>query len=210
MSDSQSIIFSLVEKYQRELLQDWLHRMGATSGVGGGLQAGDTGDQARRFLEQFRQCGRDSRNFDASTSEWAPLRDLLEDLSRDRAMQGFSPRDTATFVFSLYAYPVSTGTATESCGFPAHREAIVSPDRADRYPDLESVMTDDDIDADWSRRVAMLAADALMTAKIVGQDDVERVSGIIAEEIYVRLALRDGPDRENWRYNSNGTVPDVQ
>lgn len=67
-------------------------------------------------------------------------------------------------------------------------------------------MTDDEIDAAWSRSVAMLAADALMTAKIVMQDDLERVSAIIAEEIYVRLALRDRPDRANWRFSSGGTA----
>jgi hypothetical protein len=60
-------------------------------------------------------------------------------------------------------------------------------------------MTDDEIDAAWSRRVAILAADALLTAKVILQEDLDRVSGIIAEEIYVRLALRDRPDRENWR-----------
>jgi rsbT co-antagonist protein RsbR len=103
MSESQSIIFPLIEKYQRELLQDWLHRMGATSGAGLGVagQAGDTADQAQRFLEQLRQCGRSGRNLDIGAPEWAPLRDLLEDLSRDRATQGFRPSETATFVFSL-------------------------------------------------------------------------------------------------------------
>ena len=29
------------------------------------------------------------------------MRELLEDLSRDRAVQGFSPSETAIFVFSL-------------------------------------------------------------------------------------------------------------
>ncbi len=35
-------------------------------------------------------------------AEWHPvMRELLEDISRDRALQGFSPNETAVFVFSL-------------------------------------------------------------------------------------------------------------
>ena len=34
-------------------------------------------------------------------AEWQPVREVLEDLSRDRAIQGFSPSETAIFVFSL-------------------------------------------------------------------------------------------------------------
>ena len=32
---------------------------------------------------------------------YAPLRDTLADISRSRAIQGFTPTDTANFVFSL-------------------------------------------------------------------------------------------------------------
>ena len=38
---------------------------------------------------------------DIGTPEWRPMRELLEDLSRDRAVQGYSPSETAIFVFSL-------------------------------------------------------------------------------------------------------------
>ena len=38
---------------------------------------------------------------DIRRAEWQPLREVLDDLSRDRAVQGFSPSETAVFVFSL-------------------------------------------------------------------------------------------------------------
>jgi hypothetical protein len=63
-------------------------------------------------------------------------------------------------------------------------------------------VTDDQICKDWSRRVAILAIDVLMDAKIVAKADFDRATAIAAEEIYVRLALRDRPDRENHRYKS--------
>jgi hypothetical protein len=63
-------------------------------------------------------------------------------------------------------------------------------------------MTDDEIDAAWSRSVAELAIDPLVTAKIMEKDDFSRAVAIAAEEIYVRLIMQDRPDRENWHYKS--------
>src|SRR5262249_23692953 len=38
---------------------------------------------------------------DIMAPEWANVRELLNELSRSRARQGFTPAETATFVFSL-------------------------------------------------------------------------------------------------------------
>jgi hypothetical protein len=64
-------------------------------------------------------------------------------------------------------------------------------------------MTDDEMDKDWSRQVAELATDALVTAGLLPRDRLEQANAIVAEEIYVRLAMRDRPDRNNWRYKQN-------
>lgn len=101
MLKNQSVLFFCIEKHQGELLQAWLHRMGATSDAAIVQRAGGTAEQARRFLEQLRLGAQSAQNFDTASPEWAPLRELLEDLSRDRATQGFSPSETASFVFSL-------------------------------------------------------------------------------------------------------------
>ena len=66
-------------------------------------------------------------------------------------------------------------------------------------------MTDNEIDVAWSRMVAELAADGLVTAKILAKDDLQKATEIIAEEIYVRLVAGDRPDRTNWRYKSIST-----
>jgi hypothetical protein len=61
-------------------------------------------------------------------------------------------------------------------------------------------MTDNEIDLAWSRMVAELAADGLVTAKILAKDDLQKATEIIAEEVFVRLVAGDRPDRTNWRY----------
>ena len=64
-------------------------------------------------------------------------------------------------------------------------------------------MTDDEMDLDWSRKAAELVTDALLTAGLLTRETMERATAIAAEEIYVRLAMRDRPDRENWRHKPN-------
>jgi hypothetical protein len=66
-------------------------------------------------------------------------------------------------------------------------------------------MTDNEVDLAWTRAVAELAADALVTARILAKDDLQKATEIIAEEIYVRLVAGDRPDRTNWRYKSIST-----
>jgi hypothetical protein len=61
-------------------------------------------------------------------------------------------------------------------------------------------MTDNETDLAWSRMVAELAADGLVTAKILAKDDLQKATEIIAEEVFVRLVAGDRPDRTNWRY----------
>ena len=57
--------------------------------------------QSKEFLAALRQ-GASSGNFDdILASAWAPARGVLADISGSRARLGFTPTETATFVFSL-------------------------------------------------------------------------------------------------------------
>jgi rsbT co-antagonist protein RsbR len=57
--------------------------------------------QSAEFLALARAAAAQGRLDNPSGPEWEPVRDLLDRLSRSRAVQGFSPMETATFVFSL-------------------------------------------------------------------------------------------------------------
>jgi hypothetical protein len=63
-------------------------------------------------------------------------------------------------------------------------------------------VTDEEIFKDWSDRVAALVVDALMDHKIVTKADFDCAMKIAAEEILVRLVMRDRPDRESNAYKS--------
>ena len=57
-------------------------------------------EQSRRFLAVLRQAV-ESGSTDLQSPAWANTRQMLDDLSASRATQGFSPSETAMFIFSL-------------------------------------------------------------------------------------------------------------
>src|SRR5262245_28271036 len=58
--------------------------------------------QSRRFLDAFRRVLQNGgAEQDITAPAWQETRELLTEISHQRARQGFSPSETATFVFSL-------------------------------------------------------------------------------------------------------------
>ena len=93
-------IAPVVSEHQREILDEW---MGALK-QGGALSTGrikeaELGTQCRTFLQLLTEALQTGT--DADGEGYGRLRDMLTEISRSRAVQGFSPTETATFVFSL-------------------------------------------------------------------------------------------------------------
>jgi len=63
------------------------------------ISASEVQAQATDFLRLVAIASRE--NLDPTTAPWQDVRELLEGISRARAIQGLSPQDTAMFVFSL-------------------------------------------------------------------------------------------------------------
>jgi rsbT co-antagonist protein RsbR len=101
MANNETVIAALIAKHQQTLLSGWLagqKRDGRSRDAG--TDAATT-DLARQFLERLRSGAATGQVDDVMAAEWAPMRDLLEDFSRSRVSQGFSPSETAIFVFSF-------------------------------------------------------------------------------------------------------------
>ncbi len=58
-------------------------------------------DQGRAFLPILAHAAAKGNSYDIDTPNWGTVRQHLSDISQTRARQGFSPIETATFVFSL-------------------------------------------------------------------------------------------------------------
>jgi rsbT co-antagonist protein RsbR len=97
----KSILPELIAKNHDPLLQQWMERRKASGGRAGQADEAEVAEIAKKFMQAFRQ-GADSGQFeDIMASSWTNLREVLEDFSRSRAVRGWSPSETATFVFSL-------------------------------------------------------------------------------------------------------------
>jgi rsbT co-antagonist protein RsbR len=92
---------ALIEKHHQTLLSGWLAAMHRQGHARAGRTEAAAADQARQFIEQLRRGTAAGQLDDITTPDWAPMRELLEDLSRARVAEGFSPSETATFVFSI-------------------------------------------------------------------------------------------------------------
>jgi rsbT co-antagonist protein RsbR len=96
-----SRLAGIIKSSEKEILSDWMkEQLAAVTLRGDLLKESDLREQSRAFLTALQsaaQKGVDSIDVPA----WADVKQMLNELSRTRALAGFSPRETATFVFSL-------------------------------------------------------------------------------------------------------------
>jgi len=91
----------LLTQNEATIIAEWLRLQEVGSGLGSGrISSAELRVQCDRFLTLLRRGLADGGEAvqDAAFTE---LRDMLRDLSRSRAIQGFTPTETATFVFAL-------------------------------------------------------------------------------------------------------------
>lgn len=97
-----STIAKIFEQHETDLLTEWTRRQ-QESLVSRRDLISETEllADSRNLLSVLRDTLMRADNTSITRPEWARVKDLLGDLSRRRALQGFSPTETATFVFSL-------------------------------------------------------------------------------------------------------------
>jgi rsbT co-antagonist protein RsbR len=98
---SKRVTASLLETHQAEILQQWLRRLQEDGALQSGrIRESELQAQCSEFLGKLRQALAGGGS-DVDGPEFAGVRDMLSEISASRATQGFSPRETALFVFSL-------------------------------------------------------------------------------------------------------------
>jgi rsbT co-antagonist protein RsbR len=91
----------LLSKHEAAILADWIHlQLRAKTSRADLLSEPDLREESRRFLTLVRQAAGSGMD-DVHGPGWQPVREFLAGISESRARQGFSPAETATFVFSL-------------------------------------------------------------------------------------------------------------
>jgi len=93
-------ISTLLARDEQTIVNDWLKEMSEGTRRADLIKEADLRSQCAQFLKLVRQASETGgTNFKAPA--WSPVREMLAEVSRSRALQGFSPAETATFVFSF-------------------------------------------------------------------------------------------------------------
>jgi rsbT co-antagonist protein RsbR len=93
-------ISHVLEQDQDALLHEWVTAQSSAHSARGMISPADLRAQCREFISLLVRAVA-AGSSDINTQAWSGVREFLANISRSRAQQGFSPSETATFVFSL-------------------------------------------------------------------------------------------------------------
>ena len=91
----------IIKSHEHEILAEWISlQMQNVATRRDLMNEAELQRQSREFLTAFTRAA-ESGSTDLHAAVWTPVRELLQRVSSSRAQQGFSPSETATFIFSL-------------------------------------------------------------------------------------------------------------
>jgi rsbT co-antagonist protein RsbR len=97
-----ALLADILRRDQQLILTEWAARQLDSMATRRELMSeGELAQQSREFLSLFTTAAGTDEKFDTSGPIWRPVREFLARISESRARQGFSPSETAMFVFSL-------------------------------------------------------------------------------------------------------------
>ena len=104
MNESFQRVSAILAQCEPTILADWIQEQQT---LGNGYIDRQQDAERQRYSKEFLAvllAATAFHNFtDITTAEWAPVRDLLAEISRTYAWQGLTPTETASFIFSLKA-----------------------------------------------------------------------------------------------------------
>jgi rsbT co-antagonist protein RsbR len=101
MRESLKPLMELLENDEAGVLRRWIDSQVGSAGFRPDrISQTELTEQTRRFLSMLRPAMQ-AGSTDIQSPVWANVRQFLEEVSVSRAQQGFSPSETAMFVFSL-------------------------------------------------------------------------------------------------------------
>jgi rsbT co-antagonist protein RsbR len=100
MPGAKTVLPALIDKHRDALVAEWVKGQLAGSSRAGKIRDAELREQCAEFIGLLRDA-LDRGGPSPDGEGWQPLKELLSNVSRTRGTQGFTPGETATFVFSL-------------------------------------------------------------------------------------------------------------
>ena len=103
-SIASSSLVKVLQKHESRTVGDWLKSQQSSHAYRPDLiRENELAQQSGDFLKVLLHALQKAPSDDVASADWTEVRDFLAGVSHSRAQQGFSPSETATFVFSLKA-----------------------------------------------------------------------------------------------------------
>src|SRR6476661_19162 len=92
----------LLQKKKKQLLEDWMTAQLSDAGLREDLMSNEElREQSEELVDVLAKVLNDKTLSDLESAEYEPVHELLGGISISRARQGFSPRETGIYIFSL-------------------------------------------------------------------------------------------------------------
>ncbi|BAY94936.1 MULTISPECIES: STAS domain-containing protein [unclassified Tolypothrix] len=98
---SESKIPEILETFEAELLSEWTQELATVNIRRGLIKEAELKEECREFLSLFRIAVGQGELTNIQAAQWQDVREILTSISRSRSQKGFTPSQTATFVFSF-------------------------------------------------------------------------------------------------------------
>lgn len=99
---SKFLFTDIVQKNDKAILDAWVVEQLAGRGMRRDLiSEAELRDQSKLFLSSLIQTFKGDFTSDLATPQWSESKAIIDSIAKTRARQGFSPSETASFVFSL-------------------------------------------------------------------------------------------------------------
>jgi rsbT co-antagonist protein RsbR len=91
----------ILKTYEADLLAEWSQELAAANTRKGLIKETELQEECREFLRLLRIAVQQGNLTHIQTAEWREMREMLSSVSRSRSQKGFTPSETAAFVFSF-------------------------------------------------------------------------------------------------------------
>ena len=100
MASVQTDLGKILAQREPEIIKQWLDLQAASGKRLSAAEQQDTERKSREFIVALKAAV-EGGHLEVSTPQWDRVREILAELSASRAKGGYTPSETATFVFSL-------------------------------------------------------------------------------------------------------------
>ncbi len=101
-SQTVSGLYGILAKNEPKLVADWVGEQAKSpSHSGMPLRESDLRKECTEFVGLLRKALERNSGVNIEDADWTDVREFLQHISRSRSVQGYSPSETAAFIFSL-------------------------------------------------------------------------------------------------------------